>query len=225
MSGIPSEERFTLVRQVAGNRIGFWSVPGEVVAVDRWTETKVSSSHGSVSIIGNNVAVSVPRVWASAVARKAIWIKTDATELQIPVPEDFAIRTGHRVDAVAASLTDGKSGQWSAIVNHDTGRWCQVDRVPPGGAYDWWTNFVVGFGQGFGNLFVGAMILYAVPFTLIFGVMLHSGWSGLLTGMFFGAALGFTHAVVGVFMSRGAITDYSAAVKVACDGVFATEKA
>lgn len=223
MSETVDHGRFSLVRDVVGNRIGFWSVSGEVVAVDRWTETTVSSSNGAVSTFGNHVTVTPPRVWASTVNRKAVWIRTASSEFQVPVPEGLAVRSGHRVHVVAASLTTAVTGQWSAIVNHDTGRWCQVDQVPPGRVYDAWTSFVMGFGQGTGNLAFGIMCLYAALLSVTFGLLAHL-WSVFLVGVFTGLGVGFVHALVGLRMSNRALSSYAAAVKDACNQVFAVER-
>lgn len=146
---------------------GFWSVPGEVIAVDRWTETQVSSSSGRVLISGQHVSVTPPKVWTDAIARKAVWIRTADSEFEMPVPDGVSVRAGHRVHAVASTVVGKEAGQWSALVNHDTGHWNQVDRFPPGGCYGWWTNFVMSFGQGFGNVGLGVVLLYAIPLAIL----------------------------------------------------------
>ena len=81
MSEVAHDDQFMLTHLVAGKRVGFAAVEGEIVAVERWTETQTSSAPGSVHVHGNQVTVVAPRVWANAVARKALWIKTEADEL------------------------------------------------------------------------------------------------------------------------------------------------
>ncbi len=220
MSEAKASSRFMLTRAVVGRMVGFATVRGEVVAIERWTETQVSTAAGSVQVHGNQVFVSPPKVWTTAVGRKAIWIRSGADEVQIPVPENLQVRQGHHVQAVIATGLGNGASQWAAVVNHDINRWTQVDRFPPSGCYDPWTSFVMGFGQGVGDLTMGIMCLYAailgVGFTLI-----GQSWASLLWGGFIGLGAGFVHSLVGIFQSKAAATEYAAAVKAACDQVFA----
>ena len=147
MNEVTASSRFMLTRDVVGRSVGFAAIRGEVVAVERWTETRVSTAGGSVFVHGNQVSVNPPKVWATAVGRKAIWLKSDTNEMQVPVPEDLQVRQGHRIQAVIATGVDNGASQWAANVNHDTRRWTQMDRFPPSGCYDPWTSFVMGFGQ------------------------------------------------------------------------------
>lgn len=209
-----------LTRDVVGRTVGFATVTGEVVAVERWTETRVSSANGSVHVYGNQVSVNPPKVWATAVGRKAIWLKTDADEVQLSVPESLQVRQGHKVQAVISTGVANGTSQWAAIVNRDTNRWTQIDRFPPSGCYDPWTSFVMGFGQGVGNLATGIMCLYGVVLAGLF-TLLGQSWASLLWGGFIGLGVGFVHSLVGIFQSKAAVTGYAAAVEAACDQVFA----
>ena len=209
-----------LVSTIVGRPVGFSAVAGEVVAVERWTETRVGSAGGSVHVHGNNVAVVPPKVWATATARKALWIRTADDEIQVPVPDGMQVRQGHRVHAVIATGVNRGGSQWAAVANHDTNRWAQVGRFPPTGAYDPWTSFVMGFGQGVGNLTVGIMGLYGFCLGMLF---LFHGRSGeaFVSGLFLGMGVGFVHAVLGMWQSGVATKQYGKAVKAVCDQVFA----
>ena len=222
MSEIANTGRFMLTQDVVGRTVGFAAVRGEVVTIERWTETQVSTAGGSVHVHGNQVSVNPPKVWATTVGRKAIWLKIDADELQVPVPEDLQVRQGHRVQAVIATGVDNGSSQWAAIVNRDTNRWTQLDRFPPSGCYDPWTSVVMGFGQGVGNLAMGIMCLYGVMLAGLFTLLGHS-WASLPWGGFIGLGADFVHSLVGIFQSKAAVTDYAAAVKATCDHLFAAD--
>lgn len=223
MSEVAPDSRFMLTRLVARKPVGFAAVQGEVVAVERWTETQTSSSPGSVHIYGNLVTVVPPKTWATAVARKALWIKTDADEVQVPVPESLQVRQGHRVHAVI-STGPGRSGsQWAAIVNHDTNRWTQIDQYPPCDILGVWSSIVVGFGQGTGNVFLGAMGLYGFLLGCAFGLLFQSG-AAFLTGLLIGLGVGLMHALIGLSQAKAAVAEYLAGVKAACDQVFAASK-
>ena len=218
MSESEPSDRFMLTRDVGGKPVGFAAVRGEVVAVERWTETQVSTANGSVHVHGNQVSVHPPKVWATAVGRKVIWIRTASDEVQVPVPEDLQVRQGHRVQAVISTGLENGASQWAAIVNHDTKRWTQVDRFPPSGCYDPWTSFVMGFGQGTGNLAMGIMGLYAFALGVLF-LLLGQTSGSLLTGLFLGIGVGFVHTLVGHWQSGAARKQYGQAVKAACDRV------
>jgi hypothetical protein len=222
VSEVSASSRFMLTRDVEGKTVGFAAVRGEVVNIERWTETRVSTAGGSVHVHGNQVSVSPPKVWATAVGRKAIWVRSSADEVQVPVPEDLQVRQGHRVQAVIATGVDNGASQWAAIVNHDTNRWTQVDRSPPSGCYDPWTSVVMGFGQGMGNVAMGIMCLYAAILGAVFTLIGQSGMS-LVWGVFLGLGAGFVHSLVGIFQSKAAVTAYSSAVKAACDHLFAAD--
>ena len=221
MSEITGTDRFMLTRDVAGRTVGFATVTGEVVAVERWTEAQVSTANGSVHVHGNQVSVNPPKVWATAVGRKAIWIRSDADEMQVPVPEDLQVRQGHKVQVVISTGVANGASQWAAVVNHDTSRWTQIDRFPPSGCYDPWTSFVMGFGQAGGaDPALRIMCLYGVVLVGLFALLGHS-WASFLWGGFIGLGVGFVHSLVGIFQSKAAVTDYAEAVEAACEQVFA----
>ncbi len=221
MSEVAGSDRFMLTRDVSGKPVGFAAVKGKVVAVDRWTETRVGSAGGSVVVSGNHVSVAPPRVWATATARKAVWIKTDADEIQVPVSDILQVRQGHSVSAVVATGIDNGQSQWAAIVNHDTGRWTQVDRFPPCGSYDPFTSVIMAFGQG-GEVAVRIMVLYGVVLGGLFA-LLGQSWMSLVWGGLIGMGAGFVHSLVGIFQSRASVTQYAAAVKAACERVSAAD--
>jgi hypothetical protein len=222
MSAIGTSDRFMLTRSVVGKPVGFAAVEGEVVSVERWTETQVSTANGSVHVYGNQVSVNPPKVWAKAVGRKAIWIKTADDEVQVPVPEDLHVRQGHRVQAVISTGLDNGASQWAAIVNCDTNRWTQVDEFPPSGCYDPWTGVVMGFGQAMGHNPANAIMwLYMVVVSGLF-VLIGQSWWSLVWGFPIGIAAGLTHAIVGAVQAKTAASSYAVAVKDACDGVFAS---
>lgn len=223
MSEVAPDDRFTLTHLVARKRVGFAAVQGEVVAIERWTETQTSSAPGSVHIYGNQVTVVPPKVWATAVGRKALWIKTEADEIQVPVPESLQVRQGHRVHAVVSTGPGRNGSQWAAIVNHDTSRWTQVDRYPPCDILGVWSSIVVGFGQGTGNVFGGAMGLYGFLFGVAFACVGQSG-SAFVTGLIIGMGVGFTHGLVVRSQADAAVAEYLAGVTAACDQVFAASK-
>lgn len=210
---------YLLTRRVAGSATGFCAFPGEVVAVERWTETRVSSANGNVLVSGHHVSVTPPKVWADTMARKAVWIRTADSEFEMAVPEGTPVRTGHRVHAVASTVVGRQAGQRSALVNHDTGRWNQVDRFPTGGCYGAWTDFVMGFGQGTGNFGMGVTLLYAVPGAILFGLV-GASWAGLLLGFAVGWVIGFCHALLGAMQARDAVHQQKQAVRKACLQVF-----
>lgn len=219
MSGTQASNRFSSTSTVAGRAVGFSAVSGEVVAVERWTETQVSTASGSVHVFGNNVAVNPPKVWATAVGRKAVWIRTAADELQIPVPENTQVRQGHRVHAVLATGLDADRSQWAAIVNHNTNRWIQVDRLPPSGCFDPWTGFVMGLTGNSGNPAPGAFWLYGIIAT-VFTFTVGRSIGSVFLGAVIGIVVGTLHCVFAGFYGKQVVREYAAAVKAACDGVF-----
>ncbi len=221
MREIADPKQFMMTRDVVGKPVGFAAVEGKVLSVERWTETQVGSAAGSVFVSGNQIAVAPPRVWATVTARKAVWIKTDAEEIKVPVPESLQVRQGHSVRAVVATGIDNGQSQWAAIVNHDTDRWTQIDRFPPCGSYDPFTSVVMAFGQG-GEMAVRIMVLYGAPLGGLFA-LLGQSWMSLVWGGLLGMGAGFIHAMVGIFQSRAAVTQYAAAVKAACDQVSAAD--
>ena len=219
MSETAGSNRFLLTLDVVGKPVGFAAVKGEVVAVERWTETHVGSAAGSVFVSGNQVAVAPPRVWATAIARKAVWIKTDADEIQVPVPDSLQVRQGHMVSAIVATGVNNGESQWAAVVNRDTNRWTQIDRFPPCGSYDPFTSVIMALCQG-GEVAVRIMALYGVVSGGSFA-LLGQSWMSLVWGGFIGMGAGFVHSMVGIFQSRASVGQYAAAVKAACDKVFA----
>ena len=222
MSGTATPDRFMTTSTVAGRTVGFSAVAGEVVAVERWTETQVSTASGSVQVFGNTVAVSPPQVWATAVGRKAIWIRTASDELQIPVPENTQVRQGHRVHAVVSTGVDYGRSQWAAIVNHDTSRWMQVDVYPPSGFYDPFTGFVMAFGGSAGGAPGQAIMwLYVVVVCGLFVLVGRSWWS-LVWGFPIGVVMACIQMVVGGFQAKSGMREYAAAVRAACDSVSAS---
>ncbi len=218
MSGATETTRFTSTRQVVGKPVGFAVVDGEVVSVERWTETRVGSTGGSVIVSGNQISVAPPRVWASAHARKAVWVKTATDEFQVPVPDGLQVRQGHSVGALVATGVDNGQSQWAALVNRTTGRWVQLDSFPPCGSYDPFTSVIMAFGQG-GEVAVRVMVLYGVLLGGTFA-LLGQSWMSLVWGGLIGMVAGFVHSMVGIFQSKASVAQYAAAVKAACDEVF-----
>ncbi len=221
MSEVAASSRFMLTRDVVGKSVGFSAVEGTVVSIERWTETHVGSAAGAVFVSGNQISVAPPRVWATATARKAVWVKTDSDEIHVPVPESLPVRQGHRVVAVVATGVNNGESQWAALVNHDTSRWTQIDRFPPCGSYDPFTSVIMAFGQG-GEVAVRIMVLYGVVLGGLFA-LLGQSWMSFVWGGLLGMGVGFVHALIGIFESKAAVTGHAAAVKAACDHLFAAD--
>lgn len=129
---------------VAEQEVRFSLIPGEVVGVDRQTDTHFETTSGSVVAFGNVVSVTAPSVTASSTASKRVWVRRkDGTELSIAAPDSVQARAGHKVAVMLASGMQAgvPKHQWCAIVNYTTGHWNQVDRHPPVHVYNAWTNF------------------------------------------------------------------------------------
>lgn len=137
---------------VSEQEVRFSIVPGEVVGVDRQTDTRFETTSGSVVAFGNVVNVTAPSITASSKASKRVWVRReDGTELSIVAPDSVEARAGHKVAVVLATgMQLGKpKHQWCAIVNYTTRHWNQLDRHPPIHVYNRWNDFwIVNAKQG-----------------------------------------------------------------------------
>lgn len=210
--------------KVSGQEVRFFSVDGEVVGVDRQTDTQFQTTSGSVVAFGTVVNVTAPTVTAYSQASKLVWIrKDDGTEMSVVAPDSFGGRAGHRVTVLLAS--GGQHGadvhQWCAIVNHTTRLWSQVDQLPPVRIHGWWTAFWDGFisTAGSAGFTFGIVVLWAALFSA--GVGLSSQVS---MPMFMACGVVAFFVVMGSVSSgvdqvKRAKADYARAVKRAVEAV------
>lgn len=160
--------------KVSGQEVRFSSVDGEVVGVDRQTDTQFQTTSGSVVAFGTVVNVTAPTVTAYSQASKLVWIRRDdGTEMSVVAPDSFEGRAGHRVTVLLAS--GGQHGtdvhQWCAVVNHTTRLWNQVDQLLPVRIYGWWTAFWNVFitTAGSAGFTFGVVVLWAALFSAAVG--------------------------------------------------------
>lgn len=119
---------------VLEQEVRFSLVPGEVVSVDRLTDTHFETRSGSVMAFGNVVSVTAPTVTAHTRASKNLWVRQEnGTELSIAVHDDVQARAGHEVALLVATGARCRilRHQWCAVVNYTTGRWDRIDQLPP----------------------------------------------------------------------------------------------
>lgn len=183
--------------------IRFSSVDGEVVGVDRMTDTHFETTAGSVVAFGTVVNVTAPAITAYSQASKRFWIRReDGTEMCVAAPDVVEARVGHKVTVLLASgkVKGEAKHQWCAIVNHSTRHWEQIDQFPPMRIHGAWTAFWgwlnsipgnVGFTFGlfvlwgaflFGYVYLTDKITMEVVFTTFgaaFAVVLGSVFAGL----------------------------------------------
>lgn len=130
--------------KVAEQEVRFSLVHGEVVSVDRLTDTHFETTPGSVMAFGNVVNVTSPTVSAYSKASKRVWVrKEDGTELSIAAPDSVETRAGHNVALMVVSgMHLGKPvHQWCAIVNHTTQRWDHLQHDAPVNPFGKWNTF------------------------------------------------------------------------------------
>lgn len=117
-----------------GKHVEFWTITGEVLGSDKYSETHVTSSGGGGHVSGyvgpNGGTVSgrvdTPMVSSRSVTNHDFWIKTDnGQEKDIQLRGvDIPLRVGQKITLVSAGLK-GRNKRWYAmLVNHNAGkRW------------------------------------------------------------------------------------------------------
>lgn len=156
---------------VGRGTVEFSKLAGEVVGVDRWTESHVESSSGSVAVFGRSVHVTPPAITAWSEAKQRLWVRlSDGKELSVPVGASVEARVGHAVELVLATgKLKGDKSQWCAVWNKTATKWWQIDRFPPCRIYDAWTSFWLGLFQGLSQAspFVALVCILALMTGLI----------------------------------------------------------
>lgn len=120
--------------EVLGQEVKFSPVFGEVVGVDRQTDTHFETTPGSVVAFGNVVSVTAPTISAHTQSSKCVWVRQEnGTELSIAVPDNVQARPGQKVALLITTGTQSSKvkRQWCAIVNYTTGHWDKIDQHPP----------------------------------------------------------------------------------------------
>ena len=207
-----------------GRVITFKAMTAEVLSIDRWTDTFLSTAPGSVHVVGSGMVVHPPRVWASTFGRQAVWLRMADREVRVAVPADLAIRAGQTVQAIVAREAAGADAQWAAIVNHGTGTWTQIDHYPPGGRFGFCTKVLQLVGGLVGVPGAGILIVY-ISLWLIVCLCLFTG-SGFIGNFFMatvaGIMTGFGHMMLALPISAVRSHQYAAGVRRACEATFAT---
>lgn len=123
------------------DRISFWSFEGDIVRVDQWTETQISSSGG---VVMDGSTVSPPRIRGSTKLRQRIWLRRqDGTEVPLAGDESVAVAPGHRIAVVVAK--NDKTGKqiiqalvnYTALAAFDLSQPGELSAVEHGGMRRW----------------------------------------------------------------------------------------
>ncbi|MCE9924359.1 hypothetical protein LZ640_07655 [Aeromonas media] len=101
--------------------IEFWSVTGEIMAQNKFSETHVSSSGGGGYVGTHGGHISAPRVHSTTVTNHEFWIKTeDGTEESVQLAGcDIPLREGQKITLISAGVKGKGEGYYSVLVNHN----------------------------------------------------------------------------------------------------------
>lgn len=102
--------------------VAFYTVTGEVLGNDKYSETHVSSSGGGGYVGQYGGHISAPQVSSRTTTNQEIWIKTESgSEKSIQLKGyDIPMRPGHKITVISAGNKDADSHWYTAIVNHST---------------------------------------------------------------------------------------------------------
>lgn len=100
--------------------IKFWSITGEVIGQNKYSETHVSSSGGGGYVGQQGGYVSAPQVKSKVTTQHEFWVrKEDGTEESIKFTDvDIPLREGQKITLIASYLNYKERGPWSILVNH-----------------------------------------------------------------------------------------------------------
>lgn len=105
----------------------FWSVTGEVLGSNKYSETRISSSGGGgyVSGSGDHVSgyISAPTIHSRSITNHEFWIRTeDGFEEGIKFRNtDIPLRPGQKITLISAGR-DKSWGWYTILVNHSANR-------------------------------------------------------------------------------------------------------
>ncbi len=117
-----------------GKHVEFWTITGEVLGSEKYSETHVTSSGGGGHVsgyVGPNGGtvgghVDAPVISSQSVTNHDFWIRTvEGLEKDIQLKGvDIPLRVGQKITLVSAGLK-GKNKRWyTMLVNHNAGkRW------------------------------------------------------------------------------------------------------
>ncbi|MFQ2209979.1 hypothetical protein ACK31V_04610 [Aeromonas caviae] len=104
--------------------IEFWSVTGEIMAQNKFSETHVSSSGGGGYVGTHGGHISAPSVHSTTVTNHEFWIKTeDGSEESVQLAGcDIPLREGQKITLISAGVKGKGEGYYSVLVNHNANK-------------------------------------------------------------------------------------------------------
>lgn len=104
--------------------IEFWSVTGEILGQNKYSETHVSSSGGGGYVGKHGGHVSAPQVHSTTVTNHEFWIKKeDGSEKSVQLAgHDIPLREGQKITLISAGVKGKDSGYFSVLVNHNANK-------------------------------------------------------------------------------------------------------
>lgn len=104
--------------------IEFWSVTGEILGQNKYSETHVSSSGGGGYVGRHGGHVSSPSVHSTTVTNHEFWIKKeDGSEKSVQLAgHDIPLREGQKITLISAGIKGNDSGCFSVLVNHNANK-------------------------------------------------------------------------------------------------------
>lgn len=102
----------------------FWSVTGEVIGQNKYSETHISSSGGGGYINQHGGHISAPTISSSVVTNQEFWIRrANGVEKSVQLSgRDIPLRQGQVITLISAGLKGKDSGYYSILVNHNAKR-------------------------------------------------------------------------------------------------------
>ncbi|MCM2680716.1 hypothetical protein [Echinimonas agarilytica] len=100
--------------------VEFWSITGEILSQNKYSETHVHSSGGGGYVGKDGGHVSPPNVHSNTITNHEFWIKkSDGSEKSIQLSgHDIPLRPGQRITIISAGMKGKDSGYYSVLVNH-----------------------------------------------------------------------------------------------------------
>mgnify|MGYP000277111991 CR=1 FL=1 len=158
--------------------IEFWSVTGEVLDQNKYSETHVSSSGGGGYVGKHGGHVSAPSVHSTTVTNHEFWIKKeDGSEKSVQLAgHDIPLRGGQKITLISAGIKGKDSGYFSVLVNHNANQHWFINKASSlnqhlkiemasgksiliaGGL--WWLVAQVTGSVGTGAVIAGAFVVY-----------------------------------------------------------------
>jgi hypothetical protein len=107
-----------------GKNVKFWSVTGEVIGTNKYSETHVSSSGGGGYVGQYGGHVSAPTIHSSTITNHEFWIKTeDGYEKDIKLRGvDIPLRAGQKITLISAGMKGEDTGWHCIFINHSAGK-------------------------------------------------------------------------------------------------------